>query len=92
MIVQTIIQKKYGRKFVKVTDEFLILKTKYFKKSVSLPWDSINKIQFIGQEFLIQAGCASSAEVRFKSPLDRYLEIREFLKNSPVKNKINLEE
>nr|MBC8183843.1 hypothetical protein [candidate division KSB1 bacterium] len=67
------------------------LKTKYFKKSVSIPWDSINKIQFIGQEFVVQTESPTLAEIRFKAPLDRYLEIREFLKSCAGKYRIELE-
>jgi hypothetical protein len=92
VICQRIIHKKYGRKYVKGTKESLILKTKYFKKSVSIPWDSLNKIQFIGQEFLVQTESPTLAVIRFKAPLDRYLEIREFLKSFVVKYKIKLEE
>lgn len=91
VICQRIIHKKYGRKYVKGTNESLVLKTKYFKKSVSIPWDSINKIQFIGQEFLVQAESASLAEIRLKAPLDRYLEIREFFKGFAEKFQIELE-
>ena len=91
VICQRIIHKKYGRKYVKATNESLILKTKYFKKSVSIPWDSINKIQFIGQEFVVQTESPTLAEIRFKAPLDRYLEIREFLKSCAGKYRIELE-
>lgn len=81
VLIQPIIYKKYGRKYLKLLNENLILKKHYFSKSLSIPLKNINSIQFIGNEFIIAINDSIVKEVKFKAPLDRYLEIREFMKN-----------
>ena len=91
VFVQRIFYKKYGRRYLKCIDDNLILKTKYFKKSETIRWDSINTIQFNGQEFLVCTKNTTLNEIRFKAPLDRYLEIRESIREFADNYNIKLE-
>ena len=90
IIVQYILHKKYGRKFIKLTKQLLILKNNYFEKSISIPWNLIDKIRFVEKKFIIETNDSILKEVKFNAPLNRYLDIRKDIKGYITNHKINI--
>ena len=79
IIYQFVIHKKFGRRFIHITDDSLIIKIKYRENSRSISWDAIEKITFSQTEFVIKSKNEESEEIKFKAPLETYLEIRDAL-------------
>lgn len=90
IIVQYILYKKYGRKFIKLTKQLLILKNHYFEKSISIPWNLIDEIRFVEKTIIIKTNDSILKEVKFNAPLDRYLDIRKDIKSYKTNHKINI--
>ena len=80
VIFQAIVYTKYGRKFLKCTEESLVLKHKHSEKCKTIPWQKIRSIKFIGQSFVIELYESNQKEIKFKAPLEMYLDIRNYLK------------
>lgn len=81
ILFQSIVFSKYGRKFLHCNENSLTLKHKYFDKSISIPWQNIRSIQFSESNFIIKISDSILEEVKFKAPLETYLDIRKYLKD-----------
>jgi len=82
--------RKYGRKFIKVSDYVLEIKHSYFKIAEQIAWSSIKEIMFSGRKFKIKL--INSTEILFKAPLDKYLDLRHLLKSSAEINNVYIYE
>lgn len=81
ILFQLVVFIMYGRKFLKCNENSLTLKHKYFEKSISIPWQNIRSIQFSGSNFIIKISDSILEEVKFKAPIETYLDIRKYLKD-----------
>ena len=83
IVVLLVLQAKYGRKFVSVDDEKLIVKAGYYLKEVTIPLDKVKTIKYEAQEFIV---ASEIGETRFKGRLENYLDIRKALEQQASKH------
>ena len=75
-----LIQWRFGRKYVKGTEKNLILKTQYLKPAVTIDWHAIEEITFDGDNFELDYQNGELKKLRFKAPLEKYLDLRTYFK------------
>jgi hypothetical protein len=80
LVCQIFLYRRYGRKFIQYTKDSLVLKHKYLQKAITVPWKNIDTIQFVEQRFHIKLNDSVLKEIMFKSPLEKYLDIRASIK------------
>ena len=75
-----LIQWRFGRKYMKSTEKSLILKVQYLKPAVVIDWNSLREITFDGDNFELDYQNGELKKLRFKAPLEKYLDLRTYLK------------
>ena len=76
-----LIQWRFGRKYVKGTDEALKVKITYFKPMVEIYWSHIHKIKFEHNWFYVEYKKNGMKMFKFKMPFDVYANLRAYFKD-----------
>lgn len=84
-----IVQKKYGRLFIEITEELVALKDSYLEKKKMYRWNEVKELKFDGSDFYIRT---DTDEKKFKAPLDIYLDLRKILKGIAVNYPVRIVE
>ena len=89
-ITKHIIQKRHGRLYVDISDEKIEVKYSYYRPEKGYSWNDIEKIRFVESNFYITS--KQGSEIKFKAPLEKYLDLREKIKGYANRFNVCLEE
>lgn len=85
IISRFVTQKKYGRRYVGLSESALEIKHTYSQKPEHVPWNEIEEIIFQSCSFIV---VGSPGQIKFKAPIDKYLDLRESIRQYAETNSV----